>query len=169
MKTALLLIDIQNVLVESNPYDIDKCLEIWPEALRRARMQGLDVIFVRHNDEEFIKDTHGWQIHDRIHPQEQEIIIDKHFNSAFKETNLDQVLQERQIEHLIIAGMSTNYCVDTTIKVAFEKGYQLSVIEAGTATFDAPNISAEQLIEHYETIWANCFAEVDFLDQILPK
>lgn len=95
--------------------------------------------------------------------------ISKSYNSAFKNTELKAYLDEQGIEALIIAGMRTEYCVDTTIKVAFECGYAIFVIENGTTTFEADDIEAKTLIEHYENIWADGFAEVDFLEELIKE
>lgn len=43
------------------------------------------------------------------------------------------------------------------------------VIENGTTTFEAEDIEATTLIEHYENIWADRFAEVDFLEELIKE
>ncbi|HEM5292828.1 TPA: isochorismatase family protein [Streptococcus suis] len=96
-----------------------------------------------------------------------EKIFDKTFNSAFKETSLHEYLQEQGIEQLIIMGMATNLCVDTTVKVAFEYGYQLAIIKDGTTTGYSGKLDAEDLIDHYQNIWSWNFAQVDRLENII--
>lgn len=63
--------------------------------------------------------------------------------------------------------MATNYCIDATVKVAFEWGYEVAVVEHGTTTFATPDIAANILIDYHEKIWANRFAQVDDLETIL--
>ena len=46
-----------------------------------------------------------------------------------KRLHLQTYLDSQAIEHLIIIGMATDYCIDTTVKVAFEFGYDLAVIK----------------------------------------
>lgn len=166
MVRALLVIDVQNILVEAKPHAISERLTLWQEAIERCRKQNIEIIYVRHTDQEFIKGTEGWQIHASLTPREDEMVFDKHYNSAFKETNLHTYLQSKGIDSLLICGMQTEYCIDTTVKVAFELGYQVAVIEAGTTTFDAEDISAPVLIEYYENIWASGFAQVDVLENL---
>lgn len=113
--------------------------------------------------------SRGWEIYGSIAPETGEQVVDKRYNSAFKETYLQSYLTNHDIEHLIIVGMATNYCVDTTIKVAFEFGYDLSVIKNGTTSFDDRKIAAEQLIQHYENIWDRRFAQVADLEEILKE
>lgn len=169
MTRALLVIDVQNLLVAAKPYAISERLILWQEAIELCRKQQIEVIYVRHTDQEFVKGTEGWQIHSSLSPREDEMVVDKHYNSAFKDTNLHVYLQSKGITSLLICGMQTEYCIDTTVKVAFELGYQVAVVEGGTTTFGDEDIDAAVLIEHYENIWADCFAEVDFLEELLKE
>lgn len=169
MKTALLVIDIQTALIEAKPYAVDKCLSIWQKVIAICREKNIEVIYVRHNDSELMTGSRGWEIYGSIAPETGEQVVDKRYNSAFKETHLQSYLTNHDIEHLIIVGMATNYCIDTTIKVAFEFGYDLSVVKNGTTTFDDRKIAAEQLIQHYENIWDRRFAQVANLEEILKR
>lgn len=72
------------------------------------------MIYVCHNDDELLTGSHGWEIYGAISPEVGEKIFDKHYNSAFKETHLQTYLDSQAIEQLIIIGMVTNYCIDTT-------------------------------------------------------
>lgn len=167
MKSALLVIDIQNLLVEEKPYAIEERLALWQDSITKARQAGLEVIHVRHHDQELVKGTADWEIHSIVAPLASEKIFDKTFNSAFKETGLHAYLQEKGIEQLIIMGMATNFCIDTTIKVAFELGYKVAVIRDGTTTGFTGNLSPKDLIDQYQMIWDGRFAQVDTLENIL--
>ncbi|HEL1584733.1 TPA: cysteine hydrolase [Streptococcus suis] len=167
MKSALLVIDIQNLLVKEKPYAIEERLALWQDSLAQARQAGLEVIHVRHHDQELVKGTADWEIHSIVAPLASEKIFDKTFNSAFKETGLHAYLQEKGIEQLIIMGMATNFCIDTTIKVAFELGYKVAVIQDGTTTGFTGNLSPKDLIDQYQMIWDGRFAQVDTLENIL--
>lgn len=167
MKSALLVIDIQNLLVKEKPYAIEERLALWQDSITKARQAGLEVIHVRHQDQELVKGTVDWEIHSTVAPLASEKIFDKSFNSAFKETGLHAYLQEKEIEQLIIMGMATNFCIDTTIKVAFELGYKVAVIRDGTTTGYSGKLDAEDLIDHYQNIWSWNFAQVDKLENII--
>ncbi|HEL2592781.1 TPA: cysteine hydrolase [Streptococcus suis] len=167
MKSALLVIDIQNLLVEEKPYAIEERLALWQDSITKARQAGIEIIYVRHHDQELVKGTTDWEIHSIVAPLASEKIFDKTFNSAFKETNLHEYLQEKGIEQLIIMGMATNFCIDTTIKVAFELGYKVAVIQDGTTTSYSGKLDAKDLIDHYQNIWSWNFAQVDKLENII--
>ncbi|HEL1985774.1 cysteine hydrolase family protein [Streptococcus suis] len=167
MKSALLVIDIQHLPVEGKPYGIENRLRLWQDSLAQARQVGLEVIHVRHHDQELIKGTADWEIHSTVATLASEKIFDKTFNSAFKETGLHAYLQEKEIEQLIIMGMATNFCIDTMIKVAFELGYKVAVIQDGTTPGYSGKLDAKDLIDHYQNIWSWNFAQVDKLENII--
>ena len=167
MKSALLVIDIQNLLVVEKPYAIEERLALWQDSITKARQAGLEIIHVRHHDQELVKGTVDWEIHSIVAPLASEKIFDKTFNSAFKETGLHAYLQEMGIEQLIIMGMATNFCIDTTIKVAFELGYKVAVIQDGTTTGYSGKLDEKDLIDHYQNIWSWNFAQVDRLENII--
>ncbi|MEG3242935.1 cysteine hydrolase family protein [Streptococcus suis] len=167
MKSALLVIDIQNLLVEEKPYAIAERLTLWHDSLVQARQAGIEVIHVRHHDQELVKGTADWEIHSTVAPLASEKIFDKTFNSVFKETGLHAYLQEKGIEQLIIMGMATNFCIDTTIKVAFELGYKVAVIQDGTTTGYSGKLDTKDLIDYYQNIWSWNFAQVDRLENII--
>lgn len=167
MKSALLVIDIQNLVVEGKPFAIEERLQLWQDSLALVRQTGIEVIYIRHHDQELVKGTADWEIHSSVAPLASEKIFDKTFNSAFKETSLHEYLQEQGIEQLIIMGMATNLCVDTTVKVAFEYGYQLAIIKDGTTTGFTGNLSPKNLIDQYQMIWDGRFAQVDTLENII--
>ncbi|MEY8701158.1 cysteine hydrolase family protein [Streptococcus ferus] len=169
MNIGLLAIDIQNLTVEEKPYAIEERLQLWRDSLAEARQAGVEVIHVRHRSEELVEGSLAWQIHESVAPLAGEVIIDKTYNSAFKETELQAYLDEQGIEQLIIMGMSTNFCIDTTIKVAYELGYQLAVIRDGTTTGFSGKVDLKGLIDQYETIWSWNFAQVDTLAHILER
>lgn len=102
-----------------------------------------------------------------VAPLENEMIFDKTFNSAFKETELHSYFHKQKINKLIIMGMATNFCVDTTVKVAFELGYKVAVIQDETTTGYTGKLDAKDLIDHYQNIWSWNFAQVDTLENII--
>ena len=80
MKTALLVIDIQTALIEAKPYAVDNCLSVWQKAIATCRETNIEVIYVRHNDDELLTGSHGWEVYGAIAPEADEKIFDKHYN-----------------------------------------------------------------------------------------
>lgn len=167
MQSALFVIDIQNLVVEGKPYAIEERVQLWQDSLALVRQSGIEVIYIRHHDQKLVKGTPDWETHPLVVPLENEMIFDKTFNSAFKETELHSYFHKQKINKLIIMGVATNFCVDTTIKVAFELGYKVAVIQDGTKTGYTGKLDAKDLIGHYQNIWSWNFAQVDTLENII--
>lgn len=171
--TALLVIDVQKGLTDWHKSRAEALLDMIRTLLARARQSGTEVIFVRHNEDDpegLFLGSPQWEIHGAIAPLEGERIFDKRYSSAFKDTRLDEYLKEREIDTLVVCGMQTEYCVDATVKSAFEKGYRVYIPQGGTATYDTRLAEADPLIRYYEEdIWNGRFADVLPPEQALDK
>ena len=84
----------------------------------------------------FIPGTGGAEIHDCVKPRKSEPVILKHFPNSFRETNLLATLKEKNITHLVIAGMMTHMCIDTTVRAACDAGFACVVAHDACATRD---------------------------------
>lgn len=159
MKTAFIIIDVQNILVETG-FETEKLLEKIAYLQEQARKQQIEIIYMQHIEtpEAFI--SKDWQLSPQLKRLANEKVFQKKYNSIFKETGLKEYLDKQGIEKLILCGMQTEYCVDTSVKVAFEYGYQLVIPEGAVTTFDGDDIPAETLNEFYENIWEERFADV---------
>jgi len=112
-----------------------------------------------------IADTDGANFIDELAPIDGELIIHKHRYSAFKGTDLDMTLRARGIKTVITSGVSTNVCVESTLRDAFETGYYVCIPSDATASWDMSlHESTLQTVTHriglvttkkeIETVWA---------------
>jgi nicotinamidase-related amidase len=82
----------------------------------------------------FVKGTWGAEICDEMAPEEQDIVIEgKRGLDTFASTNLDFVLRSREVETVILGGFLTNCCVESTMRTAYEKGYDVVTLTDCTA------------------------------------
>jgi len=169
-RTVLLAVDVQTALINRHPYNEEKVLANIGELLAYCRDHGIEVVFVRHDggrDDELAYGSDGWQIHGAAAPLEGEKIFDKRFNSAFRNTGLKEFLDAQNTSRIILVGLQTEYCIDATLKAAFEYGYDVVIPEDTTSTFDNSGISAKQLSDFYtEKIWNHRFAAVLSMDKV---
>jgi biuret amidohydrolase len=77
----------------------------------------------------------GNQIIDALAPVDGEIVIDKPGKGAFYATPLQQMLEEKSITHLIVMGVTTEVCVQTTLREANDRGYDCLLVEDGTESY----------------------------------
>ena len=80
--------------------------------------------------------SEGAEFIDELAPLGDELIIHKSRYSAFKGTNLDMVLRAQNIKTVVTAGVSTNVCVESTLRDAFEIGYYVCIPSDATASWD---------------------------------
>ncbi len=171
--TALIVVDVQQALIDGHPYREKELLEEIGALIGRARAAGTEVVFVRHNEDDqggLFPGSPAWQVHAAVAPMAGEKVVDKRFSSVFKDTGLDEYLKGRGIGVLVVAGMQTEYCIDATIKSAFERGYKVIMPEGGSTTYDNDLASAEKLVRYYErTMWDGDYADVIALNEALIK
>lgn len=159
-KTALVVIDVQNGVVDS-AHKRDSVIANINVALDKARGAGTPVIWVQHSDQEMPIGSDAWQIVPELVPAAGEGKVQKTFRSSFVETNLEQILADGQIGHLVICGAETNNCVRHTSHAALEAGYDVTLLaDAHTTngytwnghTIDPQNVIDEQNdnLGHYD-------------------
>lgn len=170
-KTALLIVDVQCALIEAHPYNEMIVIDNICKLIKVARENRVEVIYVQHDGgigDEFEKYSKGWELYRAVTPIDGDKIFNKVFNSAFKETGLHEYLCEKGIDTLILTGMQTEYCIDTTCKVAFEYGYKQIIPMDATTTLDNNFLSGEVIARFYEQdIWNHRYAEVITVDDVI--
>ena len=130
-----MVIDVQNGVLDfaRNRNEIVARISTLVE---RARMSKTDVIWVQHSEDDMPIDSEYWQIVPELKPAAGERIIHKLWRSSFEETDLEDVLEELKIGHLIVTGAQSNYCVRHTIHAAIERGIDITLIEDAHTTLD---------------------------------
>ena len=142
MKKALLIIDVQNDYFPNGKcplYKPEAALNTIKDLLKIFRKQNLPIIYIRHESIHgtfFNPNTDGEQIHHDIKPLDTETVIVKHEPNSFYETDLQNKLVENEITELVVCGMMTHMCIDTTIRAAKDYGYEITLISDGCATKD---------------------------------
>jgi nicotinamidase-related amidase len=170
--TLLLIVDVQNAIADQKPYMFDKVLANIKTLLEHYRKKILPVIFIQHDDgigSELEVNTYGWEIVKDIAPLPGERVIAKRFNSAFRETGLEKELHDMQIQKLIVVGLQTEYCIDTTIRVAFEKGFDVIIPEATNTTIDGKFLKAKDIFDHHHHLFNNRFGRIVEIEEVLKE
>ena len=134
-RTALIVVDMQAGILAS-AWERERVIANVAHVVSRARDAGVPVIWVQHNDSELPRGSVPWQLVAGLRPVGGEPVIDKSFNSAFEQTELEQKLKDLDVSHLLLAGTLTNWCIRSTAYAALERGYDLTLVEDAHTTDD---------------------------------
>ena len=144
-RCALLLIDYQQIYADG-PLALPGCAAAAETAIALrhwAEAKGVAVIHVLHEAASpqaplFAPGSREVQPLAGMQPAEGEPVVIKRLPSSFAGTNLAEILTERGIDTLLIAGLMTHNCVDATAREAFHRGLRVAVIADACATRDLP-------------------------------
>lgn len=142
MKQALLVIDVQNDYFYQGKME----LELPQEALYQINKveeffiaNNLPIVYIQHikdqeNADFFKRGTRGSLLHEELRVDSSSIIMEKQYPNSFFKTNLIEILKSLKIEQVVITGMMTHMCIDSTTRASKELGYNPIVLSDATAT-----------------------------------
>jgi nicotinamidase-related amidase len=181
MDTALLVIDIQKDYFPggANPlFEADRAAANAACILRFFRDREKPVIFIQHFSTRpdatfFVPGTVGADIATAVKPRLGEKILPKHFPNSFRETPLHEHLKTLGISKLVICGMMTHMCVDSTVRAAKDIGYDCQVIGDACATCDLTlldkRVDAERVQQSFLAAMAYYYASVVKASEFIAK
>jgi len=149
-KAVLLVVDVQ-VGVVRETWQTSRIVNNVATAVKKAREQGVPVIWVQHSDDDLVYGSPEWEWVPELSPAEGEVRIHKNFNSSFEQTSLEETLTELGATHIVLAGAATNWCIRATAYGALDRGYDLMLIKDAHTTesmefVDGVVIEAENII-----------------------
>lgn len=174
---VLLIIDAQKGIMNDQLYQFDVVVSNIELLLSVARNNGIEVIYVRHDDgpgTALTKGKDGYEIYESLAPLTGEKVFDKDVNSAFKDTGLLEYLKKKDVKQVIMTGLQTDYCMDANVVCAFEHGFEVIVPAYANTTVDNDFMSAKQSYHYYnDFIWnqryANCIRVEETITRMIKK
>lgn len=148
MNTALIVVDMQTSLIDEGPWNSECLIDTIDRLVQVARQRAATIVYV--TDRRVEPDM---SLHPRFQPLAGELCIEKDFCDSFLGTSLDNDLRERGIRRLVIAGLQTDYCIDTTCRRAASLGYTVHLVRDGHSTFPHDSLTAEQIVAHHNRIF----------------
>jgi nicotinamidase-related amidase len=153
MSKALVIIDVQKGMWSPGfaPYDGDGVVARIADLIAKARTAGVPIMYVQHHGED--EPNHplkpglpGYPFHDAIAPQTGDDVTVKSRSSAFHGTDFDTKLRRAGIDHLVITGMQSEFCVDSAVRGACERGYKVTLVSDAHSTGDTRVARAKDII-----------------------
>jgi len=164
-RSALIVVDVQNDFchpegVSARRHDVSAAVEMVPRLerlLADARSAGATIVFIQTTHDELVDsvvwNTRGGDVDVaayepncytgtwgadfyRVAPEAGEIVVVKHRYSAFAGTDLDMVLRSAGVESLLITGVATNVCVESTLRDGLFLDYHVTLVEDCSAAFE---------------------------------
>ncbi|KAH1545461.1 hypothetical protein KXX57_004610 [Aspergillus fumigatus] len=167
-KSAVVIVDYQNDFIASTPTPaVSELSRTIPRLIRCARKEGREVIFVRflgntsfqgpswqHRDallgksEKCVEGTWGAELGPGITPAPGERIFDKKaLFDPFLVPEFAEYIAQQGLEHLVLAGLYSDVCIDATARTAFQKGLWVTVVEDCTAALHANQVDHLRFME----------------------
>lgn len=142
MEQALIIIDVQQEYFPGGKLELfepEKALGQIQKVLRLFRMMEWPVFFIRHvstqeNASIFLPGTAGVELHPELTPpHEGETVLDKHLPNSFLGTGLREYLIAQNVQRLVVCGMMTHMCIDTTVRAAQNDDFRVTLLEDACA------------------------------------
>jgi nicotinamidase-related amidase len=155
--TAVLIVDVQNAVVEG-AHDRAAVVANIGTLVRKARREGVPVVWVQDSGGSIVKGSDGWQIVPELEPDDAEPHIDKEYGDSFEDTTLETVLSDLRVGRLLVVGADTDACVRSTLHGAFVRGYDTTLVSDAHTTSDQTAWGApppDQVIAHTNLYWTD--------------
>lgn len=153
--SALLVIDVQNGVVDG-AYDRDRVVANIQALVERARRDGVSVVWIQHSSDELQEGTEAWAYVPELVRRDPEPLVHKTYGDSFEDTDLEEILAERGVGQLVVAGAQTDACVRSTIHGGLVRGYDVTLVADAHTTEDLTEWGApppDQVIAHTNLYW----------------
>ena len=190
-RTALINVDLQNCFLRDSPIAAPEGPVVVERLNRLAavcRQAGVAVIHTRFvldpdgsdlgvlsetsppaRDGLLNRDAPSAQLDEALVVREGDVILDKPRFGAFCRTALEEILRARGIDTVIIGGVATNVCCETTAREAMQREFHVFFLSDGTAAADMPGASAAELQKTSLVTLGFLFAQVLTVDDMIAK
>jgi nicotinamidase-related amidase len=159
MSTAFLIIDVQVALCSGQyaTFESKRVIENINLVSKKARAANALIIFIQHasNGGALAMGSEGWQLADGLIVQSSDIVMGKTATDSFHKTPLQSLLEQHDITRLVVSGMQSDFCVDTTVRRALGLGYPVTLVSDGHTTLDNEILTAAQISAHHTVTLAN--------------
>ena len=179
-RSALLVVDAQDSFkagprwARRSNHDFERNVGALVDSYREA---GLPVVFIIHTDEDdaFRSDSPYFQLMDFIQRRDSEPLLVKNTRNSFTSTDLQQRLEALGVKRVVVTGIQTEQCVETTTRVAADLGYDADFVTEATMTFPIRNdetgeeLATNDIVQRTEFVLRNRFARIARVAEIVAE
>lgn len=160
MPRALLIIDVQRILCEGRYacFEVDRVIARINQVSRAARGALVPVVLIQHETTgggSMDRGSPGWELAPGLETAAGDHRVGKRATDSFHQTELQALLQRLGVDELVICGLQSDFCVDTTTRRALALAYPVVLVADGHSTVDNGVLSAAQITAHHTVTLAN--------------
>lgn len=179
---ALLVIDIQDTFKASPRWELRNNPQFEAnvtELIRAFRAANRPVFYFLHSDSDpgWTTDSPHYKLMSFLDRRDDEMLMHKTSHNAFTTTELGRVLQRQGVRRIVITGIRTEQCCETTARIGFDLGYDVDFVSEATLTFPSPKsaepgapvLSAADMVERTEYALRGRFARIATVAEIVAE
>ncbi len=172
MERALLVIDVQKDYYPGGRMEVPEAGKVGhavAKLLAAHRQAGLPVVHIRHETLRpgatfLVPGTAGTDIHPDAEPTPGEALFTKNFPNSFRNTGLGGHLAATGARKLTVCGMMTHMCIDTTVRAAFDLGFEITLVHDACAApalvFEGRKVAASDVHASFVAAMGAVFAKI---------
>lgn len=158
-RDALIVVDMQVGLLDGPPkYDLSGVIRRINSLATMVRQRDGLVVWIRHcgkAGDGFERGSKGWAFLPELDCRPDDVIVEKTLNDSFAGTALHDALQLQAPDRLLIAGWATDSCVDSTVRSAISRDYNVVAVSDAHTLSDRPHLDAPAVIRHHNWVWSD--------------
>lgn len=163
-QTALVIVDVQKgMFPPENPiFKGEEVVSRIADFAEKAREKEMPIVLVQHSGppgDSLEPNSEGWHLRDEILSGESEPVVHKDTPDSFFNTDLDLILKSMDVDRVIICGIQSELCVDTTCRSAFSHGYRVVLLSDCHTTWKRGGLDPQQLISNTNSIISDWFGD----------
>lgn len=129
---ALLVVDIQKGLTKRKGfYNTELFFSTVNYAIKQYSRKGLPIVYIQHINKMLIPNTTDWELDDRVIMCSEGIVLQKKHGNAFTNTELESILSSKNVDEILVCGLSTQHCVKFTCLGGAKNGLSVSILKDG--------------------------------------
>jgi nicotinamidase-related amidase len=169
---ALVIIDVQQGMFsfpDMQPFEGDAIVNRIVALIESARASQVPVIYIQHDGENghpLASGSPGFAFHPALSPRPEDHVVVKRHCNAFQDTGLAHHIDGLGLRHVAVCGMQTQYCVDSFVRAAVERGVQITLVSDGHTTFGTALLAADQIIAHHNDLLNGSFATLKTTNEV---
>lgn len=155
--TALMVIDMQRGVV-ADGFEVERVVTNINTLIDKARHDGVPVVWVQHADDDLVEGSEPWEFIDELRRTDDEPLVRKRYGDSFEDTDLESILAEHRVGHLVVTGAQTDACIRSTLHGALVRGYDATLVADAHTTEDMRQwgspIGPDEAIAYTNLYWS---------------